>query len=183
MKVHEIAPKWEELGYTDTASLGRRKLLIERILRHEPDTALDIGCGPGGDMALLKLNRDMTIWGIDGNDKYVEEAAAKVNKIPGKRTGGKLFPANFTCISDPLEFPSKSFDIVYSNAAIMYAAHPRDMLFHMHRIAKKAIIMLELPTIHLEKALQEFKVKRTRVPYDDIDIVWRNFGFLYEIVV
>lgn len=172
----EIRDAWLSLGY-DAGSLTRRALLVEKTTSFEPESILDVGCGTGSDMALHKiLSPSVEMSGIDRDAHELEKAQKTLSQLP--QASMKLYQSDYAILKDPWMFPDGSFDVVYSNAALMYAHDPKKVLDQMYRISKKAVVLMELMTNPIQQALEDYQFARQVVPEWDIDIVWRNFGYL-----
>ncbi len=84
--------------------------LISKInIGFQPDTILDIGCGPGNSSrALLQRWPDAKLTGIDSSISMIEKAKAD-------------YPANNWIVADASDFnPDIKYDIVFSNATIQW---------------------------------------------------------------
>jgi trans-aconitate 2-methyltransferase len=84
--------------------------LISKInIAFQPDTILDIGCGPGNSSrALLQRWPNAKLMGIDSSVSMIEKAKAD-------------YPANTWIVADASDFnPDIKYDIVFSNATIQW---------------------------------------------------------------
>ena len=90
-----------------------------------PFTILDLGCGPGRDLARF-VERGHTAVGLDGAKAFVEMA--------GAQTGCEVLHQNFI----ELELPPARFDGVFANASLFHAPRAAlgDLLRALHASLK-----------------------------------------------
>ncbi|MCC6932461.1 MAG: class I SAM-dependent methyltransferase [Deltaproteobacteria bacterium] len=125
---------------------SERALFAEKFCSYFPiGNVLEIGAAYGQSFHLLaKLLPQTQFLGIDINPETVQAAnvVIKENKI----TNAKIIQGDATDIQG---LPDRSFDIVYSSAALLYVDDNEisQVIKEMIRISRKSIILLEL---HLE---------------------------------
>lgn len=99
--------------------------LLGAIEGEAPFTILDLGCGPGRDLARF-VERGHTAVGLDGAKAFVEMA--------GALTGCEVLHQNFI----ELELPPARFDGVFANASLFHAPRAAlgDLLRALHASLK-----------------------------------------------
>ena len=118
-------------------------MLVEKISSFQPKNILEIGCGYGPNLYwLAKRNPNAKIRGLDINPKIIEEAdnfliAKNLSIIDIKLSVGKAEELNY--------FEDKSFDIVFTDAVLMYVDSDkiRKVIQEMIRISNKGLILVE----------------------------------------
>ena len=128
-------------GYWNSRSHSHRSLLIERISKLNPSSILEIGCNCGPNLYLLARKfPDAEIVGVDINSMAVDEG----NKWFAEEgiTNVKLLVKRADDLSS---FSDKSFDIVFTDATLIYVGPDKIMkvMKEMLRIARKTIFLLE----------------------------------------
>ncbi len=94
---------------------------------------LDIGCGTGILYEVLKEEEmDFTYVGIDLSESMIE-------------VGRKRYPGIDLRVmdSEKLEFPDKTFDVVFMRSVLHHLPHPVEALKEMERVSKEIIIVSE----------------------------------------
>jgi len=81
--------------------------LLDPIEAEPPDTMLDLGCGPGRDLAAFKALGHVAI-GLDGAKRFVDMAR--------DRTGCEVWCQDFLS----LDLPVSHFDGVFANASLFH---------------------------------------------------------------
>jgi ubiquinone/menaquinone biosynthesis C-methylase UbiE len=128
-------------GYWDSRNHSHRDFLIERICRFSPSSILEIGSNCGPNLYLLaKKSPDAQISGIDinpmavqkGNEWLAQEGISNVKLSVGKA-------------DDLGEFQDKSFDIVFTDAVLIYIGPDKikEVIKSMIRVARRALILME----------------------------------------
>jgi SAM-dependent methyltransferase len=107
---------------------------VDALLRHiqaaPPYTILDLGCGPGRDLATFTRLGHVAV-GIDGAARFVEMARAA--------TGCEVWQQNFLA----LDLPAARFDGVFANASLFHVPTvelPR-VLRELHATLKPAGVL------------------------------------------
>jgi len=119
-----------------------RAFLLEKINNFQPfDTILEVGCSYGPNLFLLAKRFSKTrIFGVDINPIAIKE---------GKKWMAQETINNVELIYKPPyhfnNFPDKSFDIVFTDALLMYVPPVKieNMIKDIIRIARKGILFLE----------------------------------------
>lgn len=127
----------------DSLNHPHRPWLVEKISSFQPKNILEIGCGYGPNLYwLAKRNPNAKIRGLDINPKIIEEAdnfliAKNLSIIDIKLSVGKAEELNY--------FEDKSFDIVFTDAVLMYVDSDkiRKVIQEMIRISNKGLILVE----------------------------------------
>jgi SAM-dependent methyltransferase len=83
------------------------KALIGSLEGHGPHVVLDLGCGPGRDLAYFK-SQGLKAVGLDGSPEFVEMARAE--------TGCEVLHQSFT----ELDLPKIRFDGIFANASLFH---------------------------------------------------------------
>lgn len=115
---------------------------MRSIIDHAPfSLALEVGCSEGWQ--LLKLAKLLPETKFIGVDRDLKSLGVLENKIDLDKIENVLVhPSDVDQLS---EFKSKSVDIVFSSACLLYvdSLAIKDVLANMCRIARKAVILLE----------------------------------------
>lgn len=158
----------------DIASMPRREALLEEIRKFEPfNSVLDIGCGRGEDLALIReLYPDVATRGIESNGDLVAEG--------NKNSPGTILEFDATILQYDKIFPACSYDVVITNATLMYFEWPTALLKEMYRIARKGIIMIEQTSYELERALSEYTVTKQPATFSN-NYDWKTEGYIFTI--
>ena len=133
---------WENrdiIGYLNEVNHPHRKLILD-ILKKEFkgfNNLLEIGCGPGAN--LVNIKKEFPKANLTGMD---------VNKLAIFKAREILPNDNFIIgdISTSLPFANKSFDVVLSDAILLYIDFFRikPLLEQMLSISRKGLILVEL---------------------------------------
>jgi SAM-dependent methyltransferase len=83
------------------------RALIDSLEGDQPRTVLDLGCGPGRDLAYFK-SQGLKAVGLDGSPEFVEMARAE--------TGCEVLHQNFI----GLDLPENCFDDIFANASLFH---------------------------------------------------------------
>jgi SAM-dependent methyltransferase len=109
-------------------------LLITKVLppgeRSGRPTALDVGCGPGYIMDILKSALDVK--GVDIDNDVVE--MCKARGLEARRAPAEKLP-----------FKDGSFDIVYCTFLLLWTKDPAKVLGEMARVSRKWVLCLAEP--------------------------------------
>ena len=112
------------------------EVVTEAATRGRPARVLDIACGLGGQMALLR-ERGCETWGLDASMALVRHCQRQF-----ARAGG----APLVCgVAESLPFRSNSFDRVVCQGSLDHFARPRAFMAELARILKpdgRAVIAL-----------------------------------------
>lgn len=142
---HLFDRTWSE-SYISETSLAHphRKLLIERIAGFSPESVLEIGCASGPNLILLA--RKLPSARLEGMD--ISASAVRTGERYLRLQGITNVKLGTGTVLDLTRFPDKSFDVVFTDAALIYvdAAHIGHIMAECERIAKKAIVLCEWNT-------------------------------------
>ena len=105
-------------------------VLAELLLKHLPDVRqkkiLDVGCGVGEFISVLKTNYGIYAVGVDGSDHCCAESLKK---------GLQCYNVNLE--EERLPFKDESFDIVVSLEVIEHLWNTKHYLAEIQRVLKK----------------------------------------------
>ncbi len=110
--------------------------LVNRInINFEPESIIDIGCGPGNSGQIL-FGRwpNAKFVGIDNSQKMIEKATSD-------------YPDKSWQIADAATYKSETkFDIVYSNATIQWIPNHEQLLGRLYELlSARGILAIQLP--------------------------------------
>jgi len=196
---HIFDKRWAEKYISENSlSHPHRKLLVEKILKHKPQSILEIGCASGPNLILLaqKLPQskltglDISRSAVQAGRKYLELQNIKNVKL---ETGNIL---------DLKKFADKSFDIVFTDATLIYVGpdNIKKVIREMARICRTTLVLNEWHSI-LEKSFPHrfqwvhnyqslFKeivpseeIKLTKISEDVWPGNWAKYGYIIEIKI
>ncbi|OQW50125.1 methionine biosynthesis protein MetW [Candidatus Raskinella chloraquaticus] len=108
---------------------ARVDLLLIADMIEQGARVLDVGCGDGALLRHLRLQR-----GVEG--RGVDMSWANVNTC----VAGGLSVVQGNADHDLGTYPDQAFDVVILSQTLQATANPRDVLTHMLRIGKRAIV-------------------------------------------
>ncbi len=193
---HAFDKNWA-LRYISEESLSHphRKLLVDTIVRYSPQSVLEIGCASGPNLVLLSQKLpNAKLEGVDVSAKAIETGGRylELQKIKNVelQTGNVLKLKNF---------PDKSFDLVLTDATLIYVDKNRieSVLKELIRIAKKAVILNEWLTNEdtsayvghwahnyqslIKKLAPKARVKTTKITPEIWPGDWSRWGYVLEV--
>ncbi len=108
---------------------GRLDLLLVADMVEAHSRVLDVGCGDGSLLRLLSEERGVDARGIELSQKGVNDCVAKgLSVIQGDAD------------TDLADYPDDAFDYVILTQTLQATRHPRQVLEHMLRIGRHAIV-------------------------------------------
>lgn len=149
---------WKDLknedirGYWDMRTdKVRNDYLLNILEKHAPTSMLEVGCNCGNKLYGLALSYPHArLTGID-----INERAVKLGSIWLNDAGIDNVELIAGRAEDLTRFSDQSYDVVFSWAALIYPrpSEIRGILLNMSRIAKKAIVLLEVQSSHRMRRL------------------------------
>ena len=183
-------------AYWESINHPHRQLLVDTIGKFKPKSILEIGCASGANLYLLaKKYPNAEIWGVDINKEAVDYGQRKFRELGMKNVWLATGKA------DRLLFADKSFDVVFTDAMLIYIGRDKisQVIESMLLIAKKGLVLCEWHNENLSW-LGEYKdgvwqrdywrVFRRYVNKDSIKITkipknvwaeWDNRGAIIEV--
>jgi len=182
-----------------------RVSLIKKIATFLPIfNILEIGCNYGPNLYLLaKKFPNIEIKGIDINPIAVQSGNEWL-----RRSGFKNVKLSEGRADDLSQFSDKSFDIVFTDAVLMYIGPDKikKVIREMLRIVRKALILVEwhqdlerdsqgLGIYHfghwkrnylnlLKQFIQEDQIRLIKIPEEfRLDENWRKLGYIIEVIL
>ena len=176
-----------------------RQLVIEKIANYAPfSSILEIGCAGGPNLVLLAQKfPNIKIRGLDINPKAIEIGNEYFNKKGISNVKLLLGKAD-----ELRQFQNKSFDIVFTDAALMYIGPDKikKVAIEMVRVARKAIILVEHHSEEksalgfynkgnwlrdYKKLFQSFdlRIKTTKIPPEIWGGDWGKLGYIIEVIL
>ncbi len=177
-----------------------RVFLLDRLSNYSPiQSLLEVGCGDGPNLYLLAkkfpaaefTGVDINPWSVtNGEEWFKREGVSNITLSVGK--------------ADELEtFPDKSFDIVLTDAVLMYVGPDKikKVAKQMVRIARRALILVEWHSFDSHNSLGVYErhwrrnyetLLKELVPEDNVhaiklpddagfeDEMWKKWGALIE---
>jgi len=108
---------------------GRLDLLLVADMVDARSRVLDVGCGDGSLLRLLSEERGVDARGIELSQKGVNDCVSKgLSVIQGDAD------------TDLADYPDDAFDYVILTQTLQATRHPRQVLEHMLRIGRHAIV-------------------------------------------
>lgn len=114
------------------------KDLVNRLLKYNPKTILDIGCGPGNSTSVLReVFTKAYIKGIDNSENMVRKAKAEYIDLDFE-------------IRDIHDIDEK-FDLIFSNACIQWVPDHYSLIPKiMESVNENGILAIQIPINHKE---------------------------------
>ena len=136
----------------------------------EKSTVLDLGCGDGDLLSLLKAKKDANVQGIEISESAIYKCV---------ENGLSVFHGDLD--SGLAEYPDKTFDYVILNQSLQEVIHPDTVIKESFRVGKNVIV--SFPNfVHLSARLRMFfkgKVPVTKaLPYS-----WYNTPNLHFLSI
>lgn len=118
----------------DPAFRRRARIILENLHLKDGEKILDLGCGRGFYIKIIsQLYRNVEIFGIDNNTKYVE-IARKLNKNVILGDAGDL------------PFPNSCFDRVVCSEVLEHINDDNKVISEIHRVLKnKGFALISVP--------------------------------------
>lgn len=152
---HLYEKKWQAQTKTVDVVMAdsdhpHRRWLFDKFTLFSPlSSILEIGCGDGVNVEILaKKNGGLNVVGLDissdlvaaGNYRLSRQGLDQARLLSGKADDLSLFG-------------DKSFDLVFTDAVLLYVGPDkiRKVISEMKRVARKAIVLLELHRPSLEQ--------------------------------
>ncbi len=116
----------------DSSSMGRQARsihprVLEKLEQLEFDTILDVGCGTGTLLSLIRSkNSNATISGIDISPEMIKVAKGKLGEKADLRVGD----------SEELPWTESSFDVALSTQSFHHYPNPGKVLAEIKRVLK-----------------------------------------------
>lgn len=112
--------------------------IIKRVIKEQPRTLLDLGCGNGNILQVLLDKTSIKLSGLDLSDKMIDVAQKRLGNNVELKVGD----------SEQLPWPENSFDMVICSMSFHHYTQPEKVLKEISRVLKKdGIIILGDPTI------------------------------------
>lgn len=166
-ELNSISPEGKE----DYFDLARDEMLD--FIPMTAVTILDVGCGVGGFGRNLKINRNVTVWGVESNEKAAKVARTNLDYVVN---------AEF---SPSLDLREQKFDCIVFNDVLEHMYDPWAALrFAREQLSPGGVVVASIPNIKLFSVMwslivhDEWAYKRSGV----LDITHIRFFTKKEIV-
>ena len=132
--------RWEKPWWVvyEESAIPRRKLYVEKIMNHRPESVLELGCAGGCNINFFPEDIMKNITGVD-----INEAAIKFAK--DKNLGCEFLSGDITKKWDTFGIKDQKFDIVCSMGTLIHIS-PKNIDFvlkNMINSCSKGIILIE----------------------------------------
>lgn len=185
----EQSPDWLE-GYWASQEHPHRQLILDALEKLKPfHSLLEIGCNIGPNLHRIQGTfPNIHLAGIDASPNAVERAAKRIKGVDF--VAGNL---------EELPFHDKSFDVILSDAVLMYTSPAKiiPVINHLNRVAKKAIVLVEwydesemgvIKDYHWARNYPKlfkdlgFEVKERKISSEDWPTEkWHTNGYMYVV--
>ena len=167
-----------------------RNQIIKELKKIEFKSLLEIGCNAGANIQRVRKEfkiDDNDLAGVDVNKDAIEFVQNKLPDVLWRIGNAKSLP-----------FSNKEYDIVLSDAVLMYAdpTEAEEILAEMNRVAKKAIVICDwfsendeikdghwcrnYESLLKEMGFDSYKIKITKWPTKSGN--WERNGYLFVAV-
>ena len=179
--------------YWNSREHSHRKLVVDAIQELMPaHSLLEVGCNSGPNLKRVsKVYPKMELAGMDVNKEAIELGRVCIPNID-------LQVGDIR--DDLVKFENKSFDVVLSDAVLIYTKpkNIEDIAKHFVRIAKKGIVLIEyfsdsvlgeIKNSHWARDYSQIfttigakEVKKKKIPFKDWeDSAWSSIGYVFII--
>ncbi len=117
-------------GFLMKIYMGRTVRLLKRLNAAKGGKLLDIGCGAGEKLAILRDLTGLAVQGVEPDDRAAESARTLFSL--DVRTG----------FFSPEDYPEGSFDVVRINHVIEHVPDPVGLLDGIHRVLKPGGVLI-----------------------------------------
>ena len=132
------------------------RAIINQIDLSKVKSILDIGCGTGILYEVLKEEHYIgTYVGTDLSPDMLEVGRKRYNGIDLR-----------VMDCENMEFPSRSFDVVFMRSVLHHVPHPANAVKEMKRVARKTIIIAE-PARNIIPSLPRYLSKKLTSHFDE----------------
>ena len=112
---------------------SRYRFVIEEIQKHQFKTWLDVGCGTGALLAVIREQRkDVQLFGIDLSEEMIKVARAKLGEKADLRVSD----------SERLPFEDRKFDLITCTFSFHHYPHPVEALIEMKRVLSQGGVLI-----------------------------------------
>lgn len=112
--------------------------IVDRVRKLEGDKILDLGCGNGNIINLLKKEREASYYGLDISENMIEEAKKRCDEDVEFTVGD----------SENLPYQDGQFDIIICNASFHHYTNPESAIKEIKRVLKTGgTLILGDPTV------------------------------------
>ena len=120
----------EDIGQHSWVTVDELRGDIVRLGVSQASRVLDLGCGPGGPIALIVKETGATGTGVDVSAAAVEAAERRAAAL-GVEKRLRVFLAD---MNDPLPLPDRAFDVAVSLDVILHARDRRQVFREVARV-------------------------------------------------
>lgn len=111
--------------------------IVTRTLQKNPTDILDLGCGNGNVLNLLREKSDANLYGIDLSEEMIRHAQKRLGSRVELQVGD----------AEKLPYGEYQFDVIICNASFHHYIHPDVVIAEMKRVLKpQGTLILGDPT-------------------------------------
>ena len=146
---NNIAHSYDLLNHLLSFGIDKywRGILVKKLMKRSPDTALDIACGTG-DLTIALYKKGVNVTGLDIATAMIEIAAKKSDQCFEKFPGTAARPVYISGSADSIPLSDKSFDAVTIGFGIRNFENRGESLLEINRVLKSggSLAILEFAT-------------------------------------
>lgn len=111
--------------------------IVRRVEKINPESILDVGCGTGNILSILRQKCDSKLYGMDISENMIKKAKMKLGKYAEFKVGDSEF----------MPWKDNSFEMVVCNASFHHYPNPEKVLSEMKRVlVPKGTLIIGDPT-------------------------------------
>jgi 2-polyprenyl-3-methyl-5-hydroxy-6-metoxy-1,4-benzoquinol methylase len=142
---------------------GNQRNEILEYIPKDIGTILDVGCGYGGFLDLVKNNRNVETWGIE-----------LVNSVAETLNGHVDFILNGSIEANCVSLPNNYFDCITFNDVLEHLMYPDEVLNSIHdKFSDKGILVASIPNVRFLRNLYNLLIHKDW-KYEDSGILDRT---------